>query len=234
MALKVKRLEEKCILEEVFMGLLGYKSIPRWMALFSCAILFTVLLAACGGGGGSTTSTPTPTPTTAAKASPTTPPTMTPVTSSTTYTGNGFSVSYPTGWQAMTAKKSEVDFVDPTGNYAFTVVFAPDPSGLATPDILMTAEINALKASIKNPQAANVPSPVTVGGDKWLQKSLTGQVSVGGQNVPGQVIVLVDVHPAHAATSMSYSILLSGPSAAFDTTNASDFQPMLQSFKFTS
>ncbi len=47
------------------------------------------------------------------------------------------------------------------------------------------------------------------------------------------LIVLVDVHPAQAATSMSYSILLSGPKVAFDITNAGDFQPMLQSFKFT-
>lgn len=211
------------------MRLMVDKSIPRWMALLFCVIIFTVLLTACGGG--STTSNPTPTPTTAAKASPTTPPSPTP--SSRTYSGNGFSLSYPQGWQAMTAKKSEVDFVDPTGNYAFTVVFVPDPNGLAGPDILMTAEINTLKASVKNPQTANVPSSVTVGGDKWLQKSLTGQVSVGGQNVPGQVIMLVDVHPAHATTSMSYSILLSGPKVAFDTTNASDFQPILQSFKFT-
>lgn len=216
-------------MEEDLMRLLGEKSIPRWMTLLFCVIILTVLLTACGGGG--TTSNSTPTPTTAAKASPTTPPT--PTASSRTYSGNGFSLSYPQGWQAMTAKKSEVDFVDPTGNYAFTVVFASDPNGLAGPDIFMTAEINALKATVKNSQPANVPSPVTVGGDKWLQKSLTGQVSVGGQNVTGQVIVLVDVHPAHAATSMSYSILLSGPRAAFDTTNASDFQPMLQSFKFT-
>ncbi len=211
----------------------GYKSIPLRIALFSCAIIFTVLLAACGGGGSSTTSNPTPTPTTAAKLSPTIPATTTPKTSSNTYTGNGFSVSVPQGWQTTTGKKSEVDFVDPTGNYAFTVVFAPDPSGLVSPDTLMTAEYNAIKVNVKNSQAVIVPSPVTVGGDKWSQKAMAGKVSVGGQDVPGRIYILVDVHPAQSASSMSYSILLSGPDAAFASFNSNNFQPMLQSFKFT-
>ena len=212
------------------MRLLGYKSIPRWMALLSCAIILTVLLAACGGG--STSSNPTPTPTAKAKPSPTTPPT--PTVSTATYTGNGFSISYQQGWQTITNKKGEVDFVDPTGNYALTVVFVADPNGLGGADTFMTAEFNAIKTQMKNPQTASVPSPVMVGGDSWLQKAVTGLVSVGGQDVPGQINILVDIHPAHSASSMSYSILLSSPKAVFDTVNASGFQPMLQSFKFTS
>ncbi|MGH2496380.1 MAG: hypothetical protein ACRDIV_16910 [Ktedonobacteraceae bacterium] len=176
------------------MHLPGYESIPRWMALLSCAIIFTVLLTACGGGG--TSSSPTPTPTSAVKPSPTTPPT--PTVSTTTYTGNGFSVGYQQGWQVIANKKGEVDFVDPTGNYALTVVYVADPNGVGGADTFMTAEFNAIKTQMKNPQTASVPSPVMVGGDSWLQKAMTGQVSVGGQDVPGQINILVDIHPAHS------------------------------------
>jgi len=208
----------------------GYTGTPRRIAFVLCAITFTLLLAACGGGGASSNSTPTPTAT--AKPSPTAPP-VTPTLSTTTYTGHGFSIAYPQGWQVNTSKKNEVDFIDPTGNFGLVVIYAPDPGGLASPDTFMAAEYNTIKAGVKNPQAVNVPSPVTIGGDKWLQKALSGQVTVSGQDVPGQINILEDVHPAHSASSMGYSILLTGPSAGFDAINANDFQPMLQSFKFT-
>lgn len=212
------------------MRVLGYTGIPHRMALLFCAIIFTLLLAACGGGGASSNSTPTPTA--AAKPSPTVPP-ITPTPATTTYTGQGYSIAYPQGWKTTT-KTNEVDFVDPTGNFGLIVIVAPDPGGLASPDTLMAAEYAAIKANVKNPQAINVSSPVTIGGDEWLQKAVSGQVNVSGQDVPGQINALIDVHPAHNTSSMSYSILFSGPSVGFDAANTGDFQPMLQSFKFTS
>lgn len=55
----------------------------------------------------------------------------------------------------------------------------------------MTAEFNAVKTQMKNPQTLNVPSPVTVGGDAWLQKAATGLISSGGQDIPGQINIMV-------------------------------------------
>jgi len=230
--MRLKRCAERIYLEEeVFMHVSASTGVPRRIAFVVCAIIFALLLAACGGGGTSSNSTPTPTAT--AKPSPTTPP-VTPTPSTTRYTGHGFSIAYPQGWQVNTSKNNEVDFVDPTRNYGLIVVYTPDPGGLASPDTLMTAEYNTIKGSVKNPQAKSVPSPVTIGGDKWLQRALTGEVNISGQDVPGQINILADVHPAHSSSSTSYSILFSGPGVGFDAMNANGFQPMLQSFKFTS
>ena len=233
MALKVKRPEETHILEEVFMGLLGYKSIPRWMALLVCALIFMVVLAACGG---STTSnpTPTPTPTTAAKPSPTTPPTTTPPATAgfVTYTGSGFTINYPQGWK-VTAAGTSVVFADPTGIYNLTIVVSPDPGGIASSDTVVNASIQGVKGTVKNPQAVNVPATVTIGGDSWVQKSISGGSSAGGQAGVVQLVVASDNHPANSPSTNSYTVIYATLQATFDAVSARYFQPMLQSFKFT-
>jgi hypothetical protein len=219
-------------LEEDLMSLPGYKNIPRKMALLTCAIIFTVFLAACGGG--STTSNPTPTPTTAAKASPTTPPTTTaPATAGfVTYKGNGFTISYPQGWKATVSGKSTV-FGDPIGIYNLTIVISPNPGGIASPDTVVNAGIEGVKGTLKNPQTVNIPATVNIGGDSWVEKSISGDSASSGQSGVVQLVVASDNHPANSTATNSYTIIYATLQATFNAANTQYFQPMLQSFKFT-
>ena len=214
------------------MRLPEHKSIPRGMALFSCAIICTIFLAACGGG--STASNPTPTPTTAAKPSPTTPPTTTPPATAgfVTYTGSGFTIKYPQGWKANPAGKG-IGFADPSDIYNLTILITPDPGGLASPDTVVNASIQGVKGTFKNPQTVNVPATVTIGGDSWVQKSISGDFSFGGQSGVVQLVVASDNHPANSPSTNSFTVIYATLQATFDTANAQYFQPMLQSFKFT-
>jgi hypothetical protein len=231
MAFEVERHEEKHILEEVFMGLLRYKSISRKMALLVSALIFTILLAACGGG---TTTNPTPTPTTAAKPSPTIPPTATlPATAGfVKYRGSGFTIDYPQGWKATTAGKNTV-FADSSGIYNLTIVTSPNPGGIASPDTVVNAGIQGVKGTLTNPQTVNVPATTTIGGDTWVQKSIKGSSSTGGQAGVVQLVVASDNHPANSPSTTSFTVIYATLQITFDAANAQYFQPMLQSFKFT-
>jgi len=108
---------------------------PRLPSLFSgfrlslsiCSLLFAFLLAACSLGGGSTGTapgttsgnTPATTPATSVPAQPTSAPT----TSLTTYTGNGFTIGYPTGWTVMKEGNGQVMLVDKQADAAQGGVF---------------------------------------------------------------------------------------------------------------
>lgn len=214
------------------MRLMGDKSIPRWIALLFCVIIFTVLLTACGGG--STTPNPTPTPTAAAKPSPTTQPTATsPATSGfVTFTGTGFSISYPSGWK-VSSSSGRVTFDDATGIYNFAIVVSPDPGGLASPDTVVSTSIQGVKATLKNPQTVNVPPTTTIGGDSWVQKSISGGSTSEGQAAVVQFVVASDNHPANSAATQSFTIIYATTQILFSAANTQYFQPMLQSFKFT-
>ena len=216
------------------MRLMGDKSIPRWMALLFSIVSFTVLLTACGGG--STTSNPTPTPTTAAKASPTTPPTTTPpaTTGFVAYTANAaFTMNYPQGWKVTTSGKSVV-FADATGIYNLTIVVSPDPGGIASADTVVNTAIQGVKATMKNPQTVNVPPTANIGGDSWVQKSISGNSSSAGQAGVVQLVVASDNHPANSPTTNSFTVIYATIQGLFSAANTQYFQPMLQSFKFTS
>src|SRR5258708_36566966 len=66
------------------------KAIRHWTVFTVCSILLTVVLAACGGGGtASRTSTPTPKTT----------PSPNSTSNAQNYTGDGYTIHYPTGWQ---------------------------------------------------------------------------------------------------------------------------------------
>jgi hypothetical protein len=211
------------------MRLLGYKSIPRWMALLMCAIVLTVLLTACGGGSTTTGSTPT----TAAKPSPTTQATTPASTSSfVTYKGSDFTINYPQGWKASAAG-TKVTFTDSTGAYYLAIGVSPDPGGLASADTVASVSIQAVKASLKNPQTVNVPSKATIGGDSWVQKSISGTSSATGQVGIVQLVVASDNHPANSPSTKSFTVVYVTLQLLFDAVNSQYYQPMLQSFKFT-
>jgi len=208
----------------------GFLSISAKRFLFACSLSLMALLAACGGSSTTTGSTPTAAPT--SQPSPTAVVSPTSGTTLTTYTGNGYTIGYPQGWKANASGKNVV-FSDSSGIYSLTIVVAPDPAGAIGPDTVVNTAIEAVKNTVKNPQTVNVPSSISIGGDSWVQKSITGDSSAAGQTGTIQIVVASDNHPANSPSTNSFTITYETLQATFDAANTQYFQPMLQSFKFT-
>jgi hypothetical protein len=158
-------------------------------------------------------------------------PTPTPTTR--TYTGAGFSLIYPSSWQAQ-GTGSQVVFQDAQGFNALTVVITPNPGGAKSAASLADSTFPLVeKAILTNPQATNVAPTVTVAGESWVQRGATGTLSTGGQSVPGTLLLLLDNHPASSPKTRAYEMYYGGPAATFEQKERTLFQAMLQSFKFT-
>jgi hypothetical protein len=211
------------------MRLPGFFSIPAKSIAIACSVFLVFLLAACSGIGSTTGSTPTPSP--ASSPSPAVTPTS--ATSLTTYTGNGYTIGYPQGWKVNAAGKNVV-FTDATGIYNLTIVVSPDPAGVVSPDTVVNASIQGVQSTLKNTQTVNVPPTTTIGGDSWVQKSIAGTSSAGGQTGTVQIVVASDNHPANSPSTSSFTIIYTTLQSGFDAANSQYFQPMIQSFKFTS
>jgi hypothetical protein len=201
---------------------------PRSFVLLAGSMMLALLLVACGGG---TTSAPTPTPMPIPSPSPT--PSPTPTTSSITYSGTGYTITYPAGWKVNPVGTS-VSFTDATGIYNLTIVVTPNPGAIASANTVATAGITGAKSRLKNPVDENVPATTSVGGDSWVQKSASGTSTSGGQSVVLQFVVIADNHPASSPSTNSFTIVYGTAKALFSSAMTSYFQPMLQSFKFTS
>ncbi len=196
-----------------------------------CSLVLVLALAACGSA--TSTSGSTPTATTAPVATPTVATTPTTSTSLTTYTGNGYTIGYPQGWKVNAANNSVI-LNDPTGIYSLSILVVPDPGGTISADTVVNTGVQVATANLKNTQTVNVPASTTIGGDTWAQKSIAGTSSAAGQTGTVQVMVASDNHPANSASTNSYTITYQTLQATFDVANSQYFQPMLQSFKFTS
>lgn len=204
----------------------SWKHVTRQVSINLSFLVLIALLAACGGGGGTASSTPTPS---ASVPSPTAPS-----TSMQTFTGNGFSISYPQSWQKTTSSSQTV-FEDATTGNAFTIVQTADPGGAASADTLASASIQAIaKTVLKNGKTESIAASTSLNGVTWSQRAVTGDVTVGSQDVPAKLVLLVTIHPASAPTSQAFQLFYVAPTFTFDQVNLLIFQPMLQSFKFTS
>jgi hypothetical protein len=198
---------------------------PHRVMPVCCCLILALLLVACGGG---TTSTPTPTP--PPQPSPTPSPTPTP--GLTVYTGKGYSISYPQGWK-VTPISFGVSFTDATGVYNLAIVVSPNPNGITTASTVANKSIEEGKKRMKNPQTETLPPTTTVGGESWVQQSISGTETINGQSVDAQVVLMSDNHPAHAANTQNFTIAYGTAKSVFATATTSYFQPMLNSFKFT-
>jgi hypothetical protein len=194
---------------------------PRMVAV-CCSLILAISLVACGGG---TTSTPSATPT--SKPSPT--PTPTPAL--TVYPGKGYSIGYPQGWK-VTSSGTEVDFTDATQLFHVTIILDPNPGGAIDASLLVNTSIGGIKKMMKNPKAESLPPTTTVGGESWVQKSVSGVETYNGQDVDFRLVVMSDNHPAHATNTQNFIILYGTTNSGFATGDTSYFQPMLKSFKF--
>jgi hypothetical protein len=206
----------------------SWKRVTRRMSIALSSILLVVLLAACGGTGttGNTGSgTPTPTAT----------PSPTPTPAVTTYTGNGYTISYPKDWQ-QSATAGQATFQDAQGLNALGVLVVPNPNGAQQAGTVQAATLTgAVKgANMTNTSPANLSASVSVGGETWLQKGTTGTASKGGASAPYEVVILAVNHPANAANTQIYELIYAGPLLGSTLLDQQIFQAMLASFKFAS
>jgi len=202
-----------------------FKRTPQRVMPACCCMILALLLIACGGG---TTSTLTPAPT--PQPSPTPSPTPTP--GLTLYTGKGYSISYPQGWK-VTPISAGIAFSDTTGVYALIIVVNSNPYGIVDASTFANKGIESGKKTMKNLQTETLPPTTTVGGDSWVQKSISGTETSNGQSVDVHVVVISDNHPAKSANTQNFTIIYDTEKSLFATANTSYFQPMLHSFKFT-
>lgn len=207
-----------------------FKISARSIAM-ACSILLVLLIAACGSS--TTTSGSTPTATSQPASSPTVASTPTTSTSLATYTGSSYIIGYPQGWK-VNASGNQVYFTDASNVYKFAIIVTPDPGGTVSPDTLLTAGLQGLTSSLKNTQPVNMPASTTIGGDTWVQKAVAGTPSSGSTTGMVEAVAASDNHPANSASTNNFTIAYGTQQSNFDTANTQYFQPMLQSFKFTS
>jgi hypothetical protein len=197
------------------------KHISRWTPLALCGMILAVLLTACGGT----------TPTQAAPPQPTTTPAATSA-AMTTITSNGFTMSYPQGWQVSRSGAHLVTLTNSQGTESFAITVVPSPKSAISADSLVNTGVKAQTVVLKGAQKVSVPPTVTVGGASWSQQSVSGTQRLNAADTVVQAVVLATVHPGNTPTSKGYTIVYRAPQASFAQTNTSYFQPMLQSFKF--
>jgi len=204
------------------------KYISRWTTRTLGIIILLALLVACGTTSGGSTSTATPT-----SAPPTLLPTTTMVAMA-TLAGNGYTMSYPQSWQISRSGTLLVTLADSTGTTKMTITVAPDPNGAISADTLVDTALKAAMVPLKNTQSESVSPTVTVAGNSWSQKSVSGTTRLNSANTDIQAVVIANVHPGNTPMSKSYTIVYSAPKTMFNQANAAYFQPILQSFKFLS
>jgi hypothetical protein len=150
----------------------------------------------------------------------------------TTFAGTGFTISYPQEWQTSRSGAHLVTWTNSTGTTKMSITVVPDPNGATSADALVETAVKAAVVPMKNPQTVAVAPTVTVGGEPWSQKAVSGTQRLNAADTVIQAVVLATVYPGKTATSKAYTIVYSAPQSMFSQENATYFQPMLQSFKF--
>ena len=180
----------------------------KWVSFLVSILALTLFLVACGSSGGSTTTTPAPTPT--------------PTSTGVTYTGNGYTLTYPAGWTQSGPQSLAVFTNNSDPDATFTVTVTPKTI-LTNQTTELDAAIRALKNNANFTQTNTTTT--SIGGDSWKEQDAT--FNQNGQNVKAAIIA--DEHSNNV-----FVITLKDKAGSYDQTNSTAFQPMLNSFKFTS
>ena len=218
--------------------MLSYKERRFQLILYGMSsIILVVLLAACQGDNGGGTSSATATPTSASTATSTLTPTATPIkVNLKLYVGVGYTIGYPAGWSVSTGTDGIVSFTDPKGGGYLAVTTQSNPQGAISATDLVDTGLRVFRSQAQNYQQLTVNPTTTVAGETWSQGAATGDITPTGQttSVTTQVVVIADNHPPNSATTQGFTIAYGVDQQTFDFANQSYFQPMLQSFIFTS
>ena len=195
------------------------KQLSNSFLLSFSILLLAIFVSACDIGGFGGTATPTPTTATAM----------------TTFTGDGFTISYPQTWKVK-KDGTGVTFTDPSGIAYFQIHEAPNPTGIVSTSNQVTLGLETFKSQAKNYQQQSVPTTTTLAGETWSQGAATGDITPSGQSTRANVKIYVisNNHPANSTSTKAFIIGYATGSQVFDLANSGYFQPMLQSFKFTS
>jgi hypothetical protein len=218
---------KSAIPENVMLMMPHMKRIAHCILALSYSLLLSSLMVACQIQiGGGTTAAPTPTPK---------PPTIS-ASKLVTYTGDGYTIGYPQGWTVTQGGGGLVTFDDPRGIAYLSIKVTPNPGGTISAANQVSIGLQLFKSQTKNYQMVNVAPTTTVGGDNWSQGSATGDIVPKGQTaaVTAKIVVIADNHPAGLPTTTGFEIAYLTGQQVFDLANNGVFQPMLQSFKFTS
>jgi len=158
------------------------------------------------------------------------------VTSFKTYTAKDYSIDYPEGWTASVGSDNIVSFTDPTGLLYLTITVQLNAQGATAPTDLVTMGLQVFQSQASNYQQVSIASTTTIGNETWSQGAATGNVTITGQVAPiaTKEVVIADNHPPSSVTTKGYTIAYSASLSDFILVNQGYFQPMLQSFSFTS
>ena len=202
-----------------------------------CSVALLLLLTACQVNGGPQNVTPTPTPSPIPTLTPTPTPSPTPIVATLKpYKGNGYAIDYPKGWTVSVGSDNIVSITDPTGLLSMTITVQPNAQGTTSSVSLVDSGLQVFQTQASNYQQLNVASTTTIGTVTWSQGAAMGDVTVTGQVAPVTMkdIVVANNHPVASSTTMAYTISYSASVQDFSFVDQGYFQPMLQSFAFTS
>lgn len=200
-----------------------------------CSVLLLAFgLSACSfgnssGGAATPTATPQPTP------SPTS--SLTQSGALTTYKGDGFTIGYPASWMANAgANGAGVAFSNPAQMTEFLIEILPNPDGVAAPAGVVQRGLSTALQTVggKNAKTVAIAPTVTVGGETWNQGAVTGTQAPNGQTPTLKLVMMATNHPANSQSTRLFIITYVAPAQTFNQISTTAFQPMLQSFKFTS
>jgi len=196
-----------------------HKPLVKLTCLLLSLLALTLFLVACGNSGSSTTiSAPTSTPT--------------PTPGGQSYTGDGYSLSYPLDWK-VTTQSGVAEFSSNAGNPLplLTIRTAAFDNTPGTPgvslDQQMVIEETTLTGNQNFQEDKTVASTTSIGGDTWKEFGATYDVSV----LHTKAVVFGDQHPA--STGKIFIIRLTDTAASYDQDYSTIIQPIFNSFKFS-
>lgn len=199
-------------------------------ALF-CVSLF---LAACSTGSSSTVVTPT-----VATRQPIIPsPTPSFAVAFRVYTGMGMTLEYPSSWVVHTADNGTggggVTFQEPLTPTTFSIEILSTPFDASAPTIAVRSLMIGLQKEGTHARTVHVSPTVTVGGQSWDQAAGVVDLAQSGQTITIEQGMLATNHPTRPPGVRLFLLTYTALAQTFEQMNRSAFQPMLQSFTFTS
>jgi len=204
------------------------KTGSRVLAGFSL-LLMLCLLAACGSSSQSNSSNNGNTKAQPVKQVIT--PTATKGTTFKAYKGANYTINYPQDWR-ISASSTEVAFTDPTGNYNLTIGSTSNPNSSVSADQLANGGVKGAKTNLKDTEDVTVPATLTIGGQTWSQRALSGVSTYQGQSSDVEAGVVATNRPTKATTTRGYVIAYVALKSQFAEAQTLYFTPMLQSFTF--
>jgi hypothetical protein len=202
-------------------------------------ILLVLLLAACSVGGANTASVPLPTPSPSIHV-----PTLSPTAASLwkVYTNQytktvGYTLRYQSAWQVQ-PENLFVSFSDPNTLSAFSVSPNADPdfgykrslTDAAIAQGLATSYLQLFNATATNTKDVKMAKTITVHGVAWAQVGETADVSVQGQVVNEETVIMANHNDQQ---QLGYVLQFTSSTRLFNASKSSYFQYMVQSFAYT-